>query len=274
MWGRGRQSARAPHLIGARLPARPTIGSLRLAFASMFTAVALVLSSVGPLAAQPLDLRVREVVRRDSWQANPVLVAINDVGNTWGSPGVLLLSTGLWLGGRLADQPQVATIGFRAFEAIGVSGVVTGTIKGIVGRARPRISPDDAGDLQWMRGAREGNDYQSFPSGHTTAAFAFAAAVTAETRRLAPEHARAVGVTTYGLATATAFARMYSDAHWLTDVLAGATIGIVTGHAASRWHVKRPGHAIDRLFLGGDVAPLVVTTPTGRSLLGASVTWR
>jgi hypothetical protein len=81
-------------------------------------------------------------------------------------------------------------------------------------------------------------------------------------------------VTTYGLATATAFARMYSDAHWLTDVLAGATIGIVTGHAASRWHVKRPGHAIDRLFLGGDVAPLVLTTPTGRSLLGASITWR
>jgi membrane-associated phospholipid phosphatase len=230
-------------------------------------------SVASPLGAQPLDLRVRQVVRSDAWQANTTLGALSDVGNTWGAPGVILLGTGLWLGGRLADDPRMATIGFRAFEAIGVSGVITGTIKGIVGRARPRISPTDAGDLQLMRGAREGNDYQSFPSGHTTAAFAFAAAVTAETRRLAPDRARTLALTTYGLATATAFARMYSDAHWLTDVMAGAAVGIATGHAASRWHAKRPGHAIDRIFLGGDVAPLLRSTPAGHTILGATITW-
>lgn len=230
-------------------------------------------SVASPLGAQPLDLRVRQVVRSDAWQANTTLGALSDAGNTWGAPGVILLGTGLWLGGRLADDPRMATIGFRAFEAIGVSGVITGTIKGIVGRARPRISPTDAGDLQLMRGAREGNDYQSFPSGHTTAAFAFAAAVTAETRRLAPDRARTVALTTYGLATATAFARMYSDAHWLTDVMAGAAVGIATGHAASRWHAKRSGHAIDRIFLGGDVAPLLRSTPAGHTILGATITW-
>lgn len=227
----------------------------------------------GALVAQPVDLRVREVVRSDAWQANAALGALSDAGNTWGAPGVILLGTGLWIGGRWADDPRMATIGFRAFEAIGVSGVITGTIKGIVGRARPRISPTDAGDMRFLRGAREGNEYQAFPSGHTTAAFAFAAAVTAETRRLAPAQARTVGITTYGLATVTAFARMYSDAHWFTDVLAGAAVGIVTGKAASRWHAKRPGHAIDRLFLGGDVAPLVGMTPAGQSILGATITW-
>lgn len=236
--------------------------------------VGLALGAIGETAvAQPLDLRVRQVVRSEAWQANTALGALSDAGNTWGAPGVILLGTGLWLGGRLADDPQMATIGFRAFEAIGVSGVITGTIKGIVGRARPRISPTDAGDMRFLRGAREGNEYQAFPSGHTTAAFAFAAAVTAETRRLAPERARTVGLTTYGLATVTAFARMYSDAHWFTDVLAGAAVGIVTGNAASKWHAKRPGHAIDRLFLGGDVAPLVGMTPAGQSVLGATITW-
>lgn len=121
------------------------------------TLVALALGGPGgALAAQPLDLRVREVVRSDTWQANAALGALSDAGNTWGAPGVILLGTGLWIGGRLADDPRMATIGFRAFEAIGVSGVITGTIKGIVGRARPRISPTDAGDMRFLRGAPEG----------------------------------------------------------------------------------------------------------------------
>lgn len=253
---------------GARRRSRPISRATRALIAGLAF-----VSNRETAVAQPLDIRVREVLRSDAWQANAALGALSDAGNTWGAPGVIVLSTGLWIGGRLADDPRMATIGFRAFEAIGVSGVITGTIKGIVGRARPRISPTDAGDLQWMRGARDGNDYQSFPSGHTTAAFAFAAAVTTETRRLVPGRARAVGLTTYGLASVTAFARMYSDAHWLTDVIAGAAVGIVTGHAASRWHAKRPGHAIDRLFLGGDVAPLLRSTPTGQTVLGATVTW-
>ena len=59
----------------------------------------------------------------------------------------------------------------------------------------------------------------SFPSGHTTTAFAFATAV-------ACEHAWYWGVPAFGLATFVGMSRMNDNKHYFHDVLAGATLGI------------------------------------------------
>jgi membrane-associated phospholipid phosphatase len=66
------------------------------------------------------------------------------------------------------------------------------------------------------------SDRQSFPSGHTTAAFAFASVVGAE-------HGFFWGVPAYGLACLVAFSRMNDNKHYLHDVAAGATIGTAYG---------------------------------------------
>ena len=66
------------------------------------------------------------------------------------------------------------------------------------------------------------SDRRSFPSGHTTFAFAGATMLTHEFGRLSPW----VAIGGYGLATLTAVDRLVRDRHYLHDVCAGAAIGV------------------------------------------------
>ncbi len=66
----------------------------------------------------------------------------------------------------------------------------------------------------------------SFPSGHTTAAFAFASVVGAR-------HPWYFGVPAYILATLVGIQRLNSNSHFIHDVLMGATIGISYGISLS-----------------------------------------
>lgn len=67
-----------------------------------------------------------------------------------------------------------------------------------------------------------GGSKVSFPSGHTTTAFAFASVV-------GMEHDLPYGIAAYTLATLVGFSRMNDNMHWLHDVVAGATIGTSYG---------------------------------------------
>lgn len=201
------------------------------------------------------DESLRDAVRGSGPQGSTLLDGLADGAYVYGSPGVLVLSAVLYGGGLVAKKPVVAAAGFRGLESIGISGLVTGAIKGVTGRARPETSPDDAGSFVFRRGERKGGDYQSLPSGHATAAFAFATAVHLEVRRRAPQHARWVGALSYGAAVITAYSRMHDDRHWLSDVVVGAGIGSVTAAAIHRWHATRPAGPIDGLFLKPVLAP-------------------
>lgn len=206
-------------------------------------------------AAYLADQSLRDAVRGDGPQGSAALEGIAAFGNPFGSPGALAVSAVLYGGGLMAKRPVVAAAGFRGLESIAMSGLVTAAIKGAAGRKRPEISPDDPGSFAWMRGQREGGDYQALPSGHATAAFAFATAVHLEVRRRAPRHARWVGVAGYAAAAASAYARMHDDRHWFSDVLVGAGIGSVTAAAIHRWHATRPADPIDGFFLKPVLAP-------------------
>jgi membrane-associated phospholipid phosphatase len=67
----------------------------------------------------------------------------------------------------------------------------------------------------------------SFPSGHSTTAFAFASVVGAE-------HGVYWGGAAYTLATLVAFSRMNDNRHLLHDVVGGATIGLSYGISVAR----------------------------------------
>jgi membrane-associated phospholipid phosphatase len=216
--------------------------------------------------AQRSDLAVRGDVRADGVQQNRSLDLLADAGNLWGQPIALGGALGLWIGGRVSDRPTVAATGLRAVEAIAVSGVLGKVAKGAFGRARPRVNGADAWDAEFGRGfSLSDGDHESMPSGHATAAFAFAAAVTSEVHHRAPRHAHWVGVASFGLAAATAYARMHADAHWLSDVTAGAVLGSATGWAVTRWHRTRPGNSPDRWLLG--------PTGNGGAFVGAQFSW-
>lgn len=98
------------------------------------------------------------------------------------------------------------------------SGMTTTVLKRIANQPRPH------------RG-----DNNSFPSGHTTTAFAFASVV-------GMEHEIPYGIAAYGLATWVGLSRMNDNAHYLHDVTFGATLGISYGVALwNRMQKKEKG---------------------------------
>lgn len=68
----------------------------------------------------------------------------------------------------------------------------------------------------------------SFPSGHTATAFMGAELLRREYWDVSPW----IGVAGYAVAAGTGFFRMYNNRHWLTDVIAGAGVGILSVEAA------------------------------------------
>jgi membrane-associated phospholipid phosphatase len=68
----------------------------------------------------------------------------------------------------------------------------------------------------------DGSSRNSFPSGHTATAFMGAEMLYQEYKDTSPW----IWIAGYTMATGTGFLRMYNNRHWLTDVIAGAGIGI------------------------------------------------
>lgn len=186
------------------------------------------------------DASIATHVQASSLQQNGFVRDVMDGGRIYGDPGTIVLGAGLWLSGRLAHDDTRERIGLRSLEAIAASGVVTGVIKSVAGRARPYASPENPRDFVLWRGIRGGGDYQSFPSGHATAAWAFASAVDAEWSRLRPSRPRWIPAALYAMATLTAASRVYHNRHWTSDVLLGSAIGFVSGRSVTRWHADRP----------------------------------
>jgi membrane-associated phospholipid phosphatase len=93
----------------------------------------------------------------------------------------------LYIFGRLARRPDLTDFAWHGTEAVLRRQRVTGFLKGTLGRSRPFVSNDSNPRDFRLGGGFGSSDRQSFPSGHTTTAFAAAAAVTSEIRRLHPK---------------------------------------------------------------------------------------
>ncbi|TBX68365.1 phosphatase PAP2 family protein [Flavobacterium silvisoli] len=88
----------------------------------------------------------------------------------------------------------------------------------------------------------DGSSYNSFPSGHTATAFMGAELMMQEYKHESVWY----GISGYVVATGTGIFRMYNNRHWLTDVVAGAGIGILSAKAGywlypitSKWFTKK-----------------------------------
>ncbi len=143
---------------------------------------------------------------------------ISDVGEGlgWVAAGVGLV----WLGGSRGRRAGIAT----ALTALSSTYLVQRLLKPVFRRRRPfvdrevlvvGIKPMDA----------------SFPSGHTAASFAAAAALTAFYPNAAP--------LAYTLATGVGVSRVYLGHHFPSDVAVGAVIGSGIG-AVIAWGLRRP----------------------------------
>lgn len=132
-------------------------------------------------------------------------------GDRLGGPIVMLPAVGaLFLAGRLSEPGTFRSASYDMAQAVVVNLVYTEVLKRTVGRHRPDAS-----------------DNLSFPSGHTSNAFALATVANAH-------FGAKVGIPAYLAAGAIGFSRIEKDAHNLSDVLAGAVVGYIVGRTVVR----------------------------------------
>ena len=123
-----------------------------------------------------------------------------------------------YITGRVTGLPNFSAASARVAGATLGAAVLCEGIKLGVGRARPSTTPGDPDEFRPF-----GRLDASFPSGHTTVAFAAAAAIDEESE------AHWVPWVVYPAAAAVGWARVREDHHWLSDVTAGAALGIWAG---------------------------------------------
>lgn len=104
-----------------------------------------------------------------------------------------------------------------AIASVLASGIITPTLKFVIGRERPNETPSSTSFHPF-----NGSD-NSFPSGHATQAFAVASVISAHSDQVW------VSVTAYTIAGLVGFSRIYHNEHWTSDVTAGALIGTFVG---------------------------------------------
>ena len=203
-------------------------------------ALALGLATASGAVVVGWDRAIADRVRGSRLQDDAFTRGVMDGAGAFGDPGTIVLSAGLWATGKLSGNRNWQLIGLRTVEAVVLAGSSAGVLKGISGRARPDEAPTLPRSFVMGRGVGDRSEFQSFPSGHATAAFAFAAAVNAEWARLAPQRPRWVAQALWGIATLSAASRVYRDRHWMSDVIVGSAIGVVGGRAVVRWHGDGP----------------------------------
>jgi membrane-associated phospholipid phosphatase len=152
-------------------------------------------------AGSLLDQQARGyVIKSDS------LPALGSAGQTAGGSTVIVpLSALLFTAGRFSHDGRLRAATYDALQATIVTGAYTFGLKTAVSRTRP----DGSNDL-------------SFPSGHTSNAFAWAAIAS-------HYYGKRAGIAAYGAAGLIGFSRIQQDKHYLSDVLAGATLGYIVG---------------------------------------------
>lgn len=147
--------------------------------------------------------------------------AVADPGNAFGKGGQVVggaavtytAAAALLVAGRHSGRPRFRAASYDLFCATVVNQVYTHAVKIVVARDRPNGDSDRFNS--------------SFPSGHASNAFAWAAV-------LERHYGWKAGVPGYALASLVAVSRVQENKHWLSDVVGGATLGYVAARAVVR----------------------------------------
>jgi membrane-associated phospholipid phosphatase len=165
------------------------------------------IGGVGALAVHAEDRHITATLAGSSG-ADEALDAGSVVGGGAIQFGAAL---GVYVIGRASDGREIAHVGADLFQAQVVSGAMTQALKIAVGRTRP-----------------DGGRY-SFPSGHTSAAFASATV-------LQRHYGWKVGIPAYAIAGYVGGSRLAENRHFPSDVWFGAAVGIAAARAVTLGH--------------------------------------
>ncbi len=229
--------------------------------------------AAGTLAMDPLDRHFATRLQDPSTQSNKFLHRTSTFFRLMGQPGPQIIGLGLYGVGRLTKNEKIEKLAVHGIESMLLATTATTTIKVLAGRARPYLDTTKALGFHFGRGlpkflGGKGAAYQSFPSGHATTAFAVASAATAEWSHWVdqwhdPQYYKyVVGGVLYGGATLVGISRMYNNAHWASDVMAGAAIGTFAGIKTVRYNYRHPNNKVERWLVKVNVIPGHAEAPT------------
>jgi len=173
-------------------------------FVDAFDTTGLEILAIGAVAT--LIAMGEDSAMHDAWNHNQRMSSdVSAYGNFWGTG---IPEVAIALGQLFFDQEN----GIVDSEGLASSFIVTEALKYGVGRQRP-----------------DSNTTTSFPSGHTQVSFASATSLTMS-------YGWGIGVPMFALGVFTGLSRIADNAHWLSDVTAGATVGIMFGRAGFKHH--------------------------------------
>ena len=145
------------------------------------------------------------------------------------------ITGGVLAAGLISGDSRVTRAGGRLAATLALTGGLTRLGKFVVGRERPLEGADVTAFHPFTSASA------SFPSGHASMAFALATSLSEEIRR---PWATAALYTGAGL---VAWSRMNDDKHWLSDVAAGAMLGVFSAKVVNgSWrifNIRPPGVA-------------------------------
>jgi membrane-associated phospholipid phosphatase len=216
--------------------------------------VAAVVAGTGLLAT--LDEPVQRYAQRHrSHTSNRIANVFRQEGEAPYYAGISLGVLGL---GVVTGDAGIRRAGTRLVTSVALSAAEMTVLKHVIGRSRPN---EDVGAFKFhpftsLKDSAGVETRGSFPSGHTTAAFAVATSLADDIKGWVPD------VLLYTAATGTAFSRINDNRHWLSDVGFGAALGIFTAKVVN-------GHW--RIF--GIRPPEFLVTPAGAPCLKWSGTF-
>ncbi|MDE5899145.1 MAG: phosphatase PAP2 family protein [Treponemataceae bacterium] len=195
----------------------------------------------------------------DRWAMNPYSKALDAAGSvTLGAAAAapfLLFVT---------PKTEWFSIGVMYAEAQLFANGMKNLVKAFVRRPRPYMYFDGAPGGK----IADGDWCASFPSGHTTAAFAGASFLSFVFCAYFPDSPYRIPVVAASgaLAVGTAALRILSGNHFLSDVLVGAAIGTISGIVVPLAHIPAAGRKRARLRSGG---ACLEVSPSGVLFTGA-----
>ena len=125
--------------------------------------------------------------------------------------GLVLIALAQWRGNVEWKRILLAML-----IALAIAGLLGRAIKITTGRARPSVKAEQMWNGPHLTGAK----YHSFPSGHVDASMGFFGLLFLARRR--------IGLACLPISILIGFSRLYLSAHWLSDVVCAAVLGIVS----------------------------------------------
>lgn len=174
------------------------------------------------LPSQNADFRILKSINKNDHKVWDETMRITSDGVF---PFMVVSPAALWLTGHVNKDQTMKRNGVKTVIAIGLNVGIMYGMKETVKRPRPFVTyPDDIVLRQKTTGF-------SFPSGHTSSAFATATALTLSTKKWY------VAVPAFTYAGLVGYSRMRLGAHYGSDVLVGILVGV--GSSLLTWQCDK-----------------------------------